>query len=322
MRRRTGKDQYGNPMSYLDIWDEPFDRKAKELGVDLGHCPVCGNDPQAYEDSACPGERECIDHIFYLKTLLAGGLTPRQWGFDWTTAEPTSITEAVEAYLDGFDEWLEHGIGFTLLARYGAGKTLALARIVMHGLEQERACKLVTFEQIISAYQREDADKFEHDLKRLCLLAVDEIIAPVSEAQASLFHRFTSVIDARYEAGRPVLLAANLSAAEMEEHYPAVFSRLQEKSLFVDCPDIDFRRRRGLTKADRSLRLPPRIREAKSRREREPAPRRERQSVHERLEAIRAKTTRANTIEQAPITFAERARHVPPIVSEQERMTP
>jgi chromosomal replication initiation ATPase DnaA len=181
-----------------------------------------------------------------LRNRAAAGISPRQWSFDWHNADTTPVTDAVNDYLADFDNQVSAGQGLVFLApNYGSGKTTALVQIVKHSLlngYSGRDAKIVRFDDIVSAYKRDDADDYQYALQCARILAADEVVAPVSEGQRVLFERFCDVVDARYEAERPLFLAGNISVEELGEHYPKVHSRLHTMTaMAVEVPDIDFR---------------------------------------------------------------------------------
>jgi hypothetical protein len=221
---------------------EEAEKTLRSWGISPTLCPLCGRNPSApwldppADDHDCDAEH---NRVFY---RAAAGIAPLHWGFDWGCAERTPITEAVDAYLQDFDRLVKAGLGLTFVANnFGSGKTTALARILMDGLDRGRSACLVSFQSVVNSYKREDAEEFESRLRSVKLLALDEVVAPKSEAQATLFERVADVINARYEAYRPVFVSGNLSRSELEAHYPKIYSRLTEMTDFVVVPDIDFR---------------------------------------------------------------------------------
>jgi DNA replication protein DnaC len=103
------------------------------------------------------------------------------------------------------------------------------------------SANLVNFQDLIK-YQRDDLDEYEYQLACLDLLGIDEIVVPRSDAQATLFERFCTFVNERYEAQRSVFLAGNLTEDDLEQHYPKVHSRMHQMMTCINVPDIDFRK--------------------------------------------------------------------------------
>lgn len=225
----------------------------RTFGLKPHHCPVCGVGTtwDAYIELMRSGWTQPTDHDCEAEAervfnRFAAGLTPLHMEFDAQTAHTTTVTEAVADYVADFDRYVKEAKGLVFLRdNYGSGKTTALSQIVSHGLNLGYIgnAALVRFQDIIGAYKREDAESFEEWLSSIKILAIDEVIAPKSDAQATLFERFADVVDARYVAKRPIFLAGNIRPDELAEHYPKVFSRLHTMADFIEVPDIDFRTR-------------------------------------------------------------------------------
>jgi len=230
------------------------ERQLQTWRINPRRCPVCRADPDDYEAVAAATDHHCGRELSRLFHQATAGLNPRHMAFDWDTATPTPITRAVNRYLENFDDHVRDGKGLVFLAaNYGSGKTQALVQIVKHALDHGysgRDARMISFHDVISSYQREDADAFERELHSAKILAIDEIIVPKSEPQAILFERFADVVDARYVANRPIFLAGNISPHDLERHYPKVFSRLHSMVDLIEVPDLDFRQHERRSEAN------------------------------------------------------------------------
>src|SRR5437899_1052221 len=179
MRRLTDSD-YEAALRQMRVW-----------GQSTKKCPVCGTDPDDYQtfpEDGLPADHSCVDELTLLRQRAAAGISPRQWSFDWQNADTTPVTEAVNDYLADFDNQEAAGQGLVFLApNYGSGKTTALVQIVKHGLLNGYSgldARIVRFDDIVSAYKRDDADDaddYQYALQCARILAVDEVVAPVSE---------------------------------------------------------------------------------------------------------------------------------------------
>lgn len=153
-------------------------RRARMLGVNLDRCPVCGIDPDNTHDMAerleaerrgeevprpCE-DRQCVRRLAHLRYFLGAGISPLQYNFDWSSATETPVTRAVNQYIANFGEYVKQGYGLPFLAQnYGSGKTTAVAKLLEHGIVNESLMgQLVSFQDIISSYRRDDVDEFEY----------------------------------------------------------------------------------------------------------------------------------------------------------------
>jgi DNA replication protein DnaC len=207
-------------------------RRLRAWKVNHKACPVCDfvevDIPP--DGNTLPTDHDCVKARSLQRDQAAAGLSPRFLNFDWSGAQSTPVTRAVDRYIADFDENVAGGNGLVFLAdNYGSGKTQGLVRILTHALEQGytgREARLVLFKEIIGSYQLPEPLAFEHEMERADLIAIDEVVPPTSEAQATLFERFAQVVDARYVAMRPTFLAGNLTAEKLGQCYSKVFSRL------------------------------------------------------------------------------------------------
>lgn len=242
-----------------------YDRASRQLrswGIATRACPICGRHPNAVppnlDELPFPDDHDCGLELRLVRLYAAAGIPPLHWRFDWELAEPTTIIEAVDAYIADLDGLVRAGVGLTLVApHYGTGKTTALVHLLKEGLRRGYSGRLVTFQSVVSAYKRPDVEEFDHELRSLDLVVIDEFIEPKSDAQEALFERVAELVDARYCSLRPIFISGNLSESALCDNYPKIHSRLTEMSDFVEIPSIDFRpgsaRQRRLAGAGLSL---------------------------------------------------------------------
>lgn len=130
-----------------------------------------------------------------------------------------------------------------LLGGVGCGKTVAGAYAMARALEAGRDAAYAKMRDVAHLYRAgfgDDAKAFE-GLLRVSLLVVDEL---TTERDPELGRAaLNEVVDERGSRGRPTMLLANRTKAEIRERYDArTIDRLREGAVVVELADKSLRR--------------------------------------------------------------------------------
>lgn len=170
-----------------------------------GGCPVCRKQEQAAR-------------------LLAASNIPKRFvdcdfsNYEATTEDQQRVLRRCEAYANDFAKYRDSGACLLLCGRPGTGKNHLATAISRHLLDAGFSVLRVKASQYLDAYWSKSFEEREAWLKGMAgvdLLMIDEI-GRSSQAKAAQ-DAFFRLLDARYEAQLPNLLATNLNREELIE---------------------------------------------------------------------------------------------------------
>jgi DNA replication protein DnaC len=172
--------------------------------------------------------------------------------FRVTLANKQALEVALN-YAESFEHKLSAGQGLIFTGTVGTGKTYLAAAITLYLLNQ---CRSVVFGTVTSLLGRirqtydEDAEETERQvidqLINASLLVIDDLgkEKPTAWVEQMLYE----IINARYEANKPLIITTNTSLKEIEDRYentgPAVVSRIIEMCQGVRMDGADWRKGR------------------------------------------------------------------------------
>lgn len=170
-----------------------------------GGCPICRKQEQAAR-------------------LLAASNIPKRFvdcdfsNYETTTEDQQRALRRCEGYAKDFAKYREAGACLLLCGRKGTGKNHLATAISRHLLDAGYSVLRIKASQYLDAYWSKSFDEREAWLKGMAwvdLLVIDEI-GRSSQAKAAQ-DAFFRLLDARYEAQLPNLLATNLNREELIE---------------------------------------------------------------------------------------------------------
>ena len=179
------------------------------------------------------------------------------WTFDNDDRANERISNAMQRYADHFDDIRKSDInGLVLFGTVGTGKSYYAACIANALVDRGISVMMTSFDRIYNKVQEgfEGRQAFLDCLTRYPLLIIDDLGAEGSTEfmQKTVF----SVIDARAQAGMPLIVTTNLSADALkkpaDERKQRIYSRLLGMCQPVEVAGPD-RRRAKLVKESKSL---------------------------------------------------------------------
>lgn len=172
--------------------------------------------------------------------------------FKETPANRQAFRDALD-YAENFEHKLSAGQGLIFSGTVGTGKTYLAAAITLYLLNQ---CCSVVFGTVTSLLGRirqtydEDAQETERQvidqLINVSLLVIDDLgkEKPTAWVEMMLYE----IINARYEANKPLIITTNTSLKEIQDRYentgPAIVSRIIEMCQGVRMDGADWRKER------------------------------------------------------------------------------
>ena len=159
---------------------------------------------------------------------------------NWTTSSSADIAilRVCKRYADDFERFYADNQGLLFVGLPGTGKTYAATAIANALIEKGVSVILTSMSKIMA---RIDSDEDEMDmldaLKRVRLLVLDDMGAERNTAYG--MEKAFSVINARYESGRPMIVTTNLTGKELTKQDDIGRRRLYERVLH-HCDAVSF----------------------------------------------------------------------------------
>lgn len=176
----------------------------------------------------CKAERLAVQ---YARAGIEGTLFDRTW--ESLTVQHDSWKLARELGRD-IGTVIGEVINVALIGPRGRGKTQAMVMLAKDAVQAGRSALIVDWaewvDEVQSDYTRKHRTQAEHiaDLVSVDLLGLDEVGGAASKDGALERKLFTRVIGARYRAGRPTMLTANMNRVQLEQAMgERAFDRIQ-----------------------------------------------------------------------------------------------
>lgn len=182
----------------------------------------------------------------------------------WTFANDDGANERISTvarnYVNSFEEMLKEGKGLLLFGTVGTGKTFISACIANALIDKGYPCLVTNFARLTNTIggMFEGKQEYLDSLDRYDLLVIDDL---ASERDTEYMGEIVqNIIDARYRAGKPLIVTTNLTANELknpaEIRKQRVFSRLFEMCIPLEVSGADRRKaklREDMKKFDKLL---------------------------------------------------------------------
>lgn len=231
--------------------------KANMSGVGLDTCPTCKSsnieiepgvmlwpDDCTYKYKGEEFECDCKTQMALRRQYLLAGIPDQYMRLDWEDyVGPQDTIDAVNIYVATWDRMKDNGLGLEFGGSgLGIGKTFAATHIGKELIKAGQRVLFMPFIEMISAFNKSNADELENQLRETTFLLLDEILPPVSERQADLFStRYEAIIRYRTDHNLPTIITTNMTEAELYDKYARTYSLLSAKQLRIDMGGEDAR---------------------------------------------------------------------------------
>ncbi|MBA3746151.1 MAG: ATP-binding protein [Solirubrobacterales bacterium] len=210
---------------------------------------VVDEDTNTARDCRCRPQR-----IARARARSLSGVIPRKYrgvSFDRppVTEIAPAITSAVRRYVNRIDDNIGAGRGLWLCGSVGTGKTTLAMLVSRHALDAGHSVSISSLPRLLNqirtaAYDDDRANGYEDLLERLTavdLLHVDDVGA--EKTTEWVLEQLYSIVNARYEAERSIVITTNLERDELAEQInERTVSRLEEMCEVLPLWGADARR--------------------------------------------------------------------------------
>ena len=156
--------------------------------------------------------------------------------FDNDDRKNPALSDAMRRYADGFYQMRQQNIGLLLHGPVGTGKTFYAACIANALLEKEVSVKMTNFTRIINDMQStfDGRQEYLDSLNQNNLLIIDDL--GVERESEYMQEQVYNIIDARYRAGRPLIVTTNISLEEIKNPKNVQRQRIYDRVLELCLP--------------------------------------------------------------------------------------
>jgi DNA replication protein DnaC len=238
--------------------DEEYDELSRSVktSIPLDECPTCRarrievaphvhgwiNGTYKFKGQTFPCD--CAQQMNLRKHYLRAGIGDQYMRLDWADYDgDDDLTETVALYLDKWENFRIMGMGLTLRGPQGSGKTFAATHIGKELIKRGMDVHFTSFNRVVGAYAKPNAEAIERKLQQTGLLILDELTPADSGPQAYLFaRRFEELIRQRTDFNLPTIITTNLSDSDLLEEYQRAYSLLAAKQISLAIEQDDARR--------------------------------------------------------------------------------
>ena len=141
--------------------------------------------------------------------------------------------DLVRFYIDNWTDMKKTNTGFLLWGDSGNGKTHTAACIANALMEKEVSVLMRNMSSFLNA-GFEDREEFVRDVQRYGLLIIDDL--GIERGTEYGLEMVFSIINARYESGRPTIITTNLSLNTLQNPEDLVHQRIYDRVLEMCIP--------------------------------------------------------------------------------------
>lgn len=207
----------------------------------------CMTEKRDAEEAAWKRQQE-LDRVRRLRKMGFPDAEMTRWTFERDDHQNEHLSTVARKYVDNFSEMRRRGKGLLLFGGVGRGKSFMAACIANALIDQGHPCLVTNFARLTNTISGMYSGKQEYidGLDSFELLVIDDL---ASERDTEYMQEtVTSIIDARYRSGKPLIITTNLTAQELKAptdmRKQRIYSRLFEMCVPFEVKGSDRRKQR------------------------------------------------------------------------------
>jgi DNA replication protein DnaC len=207
----------------------------------------CMTEKRDAEEAAWKMQQQ-LDRVRRLRKMGFPDAEMTRWTFERDDQVNEHLSTVARKYVDNFAEMRKRGKGLLLFGDVGRGKSFMAACIANALIDQGHPCLVTNFARLTNTIQGMYSGKQEYidGLDSFELLVIDDL---ASERDTEYMQEtVTSIIDARYRSGKPLIITTNLTAQELKAptdmRKQRIYSRLFEMCVPFEVKGSDRRKQR------------------------------------------------------------------------------
>ena len=190
-------------------------------------------------------QREFFDKVQRYRSVGFPESEMAKWTFAADDGTNPKMVNAMQNYVQHFDQFKKQGKGLLLFGSVGTGKTFLAACAANALIDRGVPAMVTNFARIANTLQGmfEGRQEYLDSFNKFPLLVLDDLSA---ERQTEYMLEIVfNIIDARYRAKLPLIVTTNLTREELQNptdiRYQRIFSRLFEMCTPIEVVGIDRR---------------------------------------------------------------------------------
>lgn len=190
-------------------------------------------------------QREFFDRVQRYRQVGFPESQMSKWTFAADDGTNPQMTNAMQNYVQHFNEFRTQGKGLLLFGNVGTGKTFLSACVANALIDRGVPAMVTNFARIANTLQGmfDGRQQYLDSFNNFPLLVLDDLTA---ERQSDYMLEIVyNVIDARYRAKLPLIVTTNLTRQELQNptdiRYQRIFSRLFEMCTPIEVTGVDRR---------------------------------------------------------------------------------
>lgn len=159
-----------------------------------------------------------------------------KWTFAADDQKDKRISDAMRRYVEKWEDAKADNMGLLLFGPVGTGKSFYAACIANALIDKGVPVKMTNFARIVNELQNSFSGRQEY-IDRLCsfpLLIIDDL--GIERSSDFMMEQVFAVVDARYQAGLPLIVTTNVQIEEIANPTETKYKRIYDRIIEICLP--------------------------------------------------------------------------------------